>query len=685
MATTGTISNTFRTGYALRIVWTVDSQSVANNTSTVTAKVQLVSLGSSYTINSSASKTGTLTINGTAYSFDFTAALSGSQTKTIFTKTVTVAHGSDGSKSCTFSASAGINVTLSGTYYGTVSASGKGTFNTIARATVPTVSATSVNMGESITINMPRAASTFVHTLTYKFGSATGTIGSSLGTSKAWTVPLSLASQIPNGTSGTCTITCQTYNGSTLVGSKTVSFTAKVPSSVIPTFNSVSVADTNTNYATQFASLVQNKSKAKFTINAVGAYGSTIKAYKTVIEGKTYTGATPTTAVLTTSGNVTAKVTVTDSRGRTATTDKTFYLIPYTAPKITTFEGFRSDGEGAIDYEGLNANLSIAFSIATANDKNTAAYKVEYRKNGDSAWTSLSSGNSFTLTENLVTGAIFSLDNAFEIRLSVTDYFATITKTFELPTAFTLLDFNASGRGVAFGKVSELAEGVEFQLPAFFNHAETPSSVTYLDTGQDLNELLTPGFYSIPNTAVSASILNKPWEGNPTGSIVVLSEGNSSQRVQIAHRGTKGNGCIYERTYYQSAWGDWQVVHNGGQKVLWSGGYYMTATHTITLSEKVSEQTSGIVLVFSRYSGGTQQNYHWNHFFISKEWVRLHGGTGCSFILTTDGVFGIMASKYLYIHDDKIGGNDVNNQTGTAASGITYNNAAFVLRYVIGV
>ena len=51
MATTGTIQKDIRTGYRLQIVWTVDSQSVANNTSTITVKVQLVSTGSSYTIN----------------------------------------------------------------------------------------------------------------------------------------------------------------------------------------------------------------------------------------------------------------------------------------------------------------------------------------------------------------------------------------------------------------------------------------------------------------------------------------------------------------------------------------------------------------------------------------------------------------------------------------------------------
>ena len=127
MATSGTIQQAITTGYRIQIAWTVDSQSVANNTSTVTAKVQLVSTGSSYTIVSSATKSGSLTINGTAYTFTFSAALSGSQTKTLFTKTVTISHASNGTKTCAFSATCGINVTLSGTYYGNVTASGRAT------------------------------------------------------------------------------------------------------------------------------------------------------------------------------------------------------------------------------------------------------------------------------------------------------------------------------------------------------------------------------------------------------------------------------------------------------------------------------------------------------------------------------------------------------------------------------
>lgn len=257
MAKTGTITKAIRTGYQMKIVWTVGSQSVANNTSSVTVKVQLVSTGTSYTINSSTSKSGSLTINGTKYTFSFSAALSGNQTKTLFTKTVTVAHNADGSKACAFASTIGIKVTLGGTYYGDVTATGSGTFDTIPRATTPTLSASSVNMGSSITINMPRAASAFTHTLTYKFGNATGTIGSGLGTSKAWDVPLSLASQIPSGTSGTCTVTCKTYNGSTLIGTKTVSFKASVPAAVVPTISAVSMTETVSGLAANFGAFVQ--------------------------------------------------------------------------------------------------------------------------------------------------------------------------------------------------------------------------------------------------------------------------------------------------------------------------------------------------------------------------------------------------------------------------------------------
>ena len=111
----------------------------------------------------------------------------------------------------------------------------------------------------------------------------------------------------------------------------------------------------------------------------------------------------------------------------------------------------------------------------------------------------------------------------------------------------------------------------------------------------------------------------------------------------------------------------------------------MSAGHTVTLSKKVSEQVNGIVLVFSRYTEDEPKNYHFNSFFVPRDLVSAQLGNGHSFIMTTGNNFDLIAMKYLYIHDDKIVGNENNITTGTGASGITYTNNAFVLRYVLGV
>ena len=468
MATSGSIQQAIRTGYRIQIAWTVDSQSVANNTSTVTAKVQLVSTGSSYTINSSASKSGSLTINGTKYTFNFTAALSGNQTKTLYTKTVTVAHNADGTKTCSFSATCGIDVTLSGTFYGDITASGSGTFDTIARAsTISSVtSSVSVTGSNAVTVSISRKASSFTHTVVFSFGSYSNT-QTSIGTSASYTIPQTWLNAIPNATSGTAKVTVTTYSGSTKIGSAvSANFTVTVPSTVVPTISAVSLSEAVSGLAAQFGTYVQNKSKIAVKITAAGALSSTIKTYKTTIQGANFTAASFTSGVLTKSGTSDVTITVTDSRGRTASTTRSITVTAYAAPKITSFQGFRCLANGTENYEGTYLNAALNFSISSVGSKNTASYTVEYKLQSATSWTTLTSGSVYALNSNIISASgLFGVDSSFDIRLSVKDYFTTITSTFEIPTAFTLLDFNASGKGVAFGKVSEVANGMEIDLP----------------------------------------------------------------------------------------------------------------------------------------------------------------------------------------------------------------------------
>lgn len=564
MATSGSIQQAITTGYRIQIAWTVDSQSVANNTSTVTAKVQLVSTGSSYTIVSSATKSGSLTINGTKYTFNFSAALSGSQTKTLFTKTVTVAHNADGTKTCAFSATCGINVTLSGTYYGNVTASGNGTFNTIARAsTISSVTASvAVNGTNAVTVAITRASSSFKHIVVFSFGSYTQTVNN-VDTSTSYAIPTSWLNAIPNGTSGTAKVTVTTYSGSTKIGSAvSKNFTLTVPSTVVPTISGVTLSDGVSGLATQFGGYVQSKSKLSVKITAAGALSSTIKTYKTVVQGVTFTGASITSGLLMHSGTSTVTITVTDSRGRTASTTRSITVIPYTAPKITSFQGFRCLSNGTENYEGTYVNAAVNFSISAVSNKNTASYTVEYKLQSATSWTKLTEGSVYALNSSIISASgAFSVDSSYDIRLTVKDYFATIRSTFEIPTAFTLLDFNASGKGIAFGKVSELTNGVEFALPMKASYGELINSPVHLPLNQNLNNLTDPGYYIIPNTAASSTILNKPSQsGTATALIEVIPIGDGIQKMQRFTLCNKDEQLIWQRQYYSDAWGAWMLV-----------------------------------------------------------------------------------------------------------------------------
>lgn len=467
MATSGTIQEAIRTGYRLQIAWEVNSQSVANNTSSVTAKVQLVSTGSSYTINSSASKSGSLTINGTRYTFSFSAALSGNQTKTLYTKTVTVAHAANGTKTCSFSATAGINVTLGGTYYGNVTASGSGVFNTIARASSisSVTSSVSVTGSNAVTVAITRASSSFTHKVVFTFGSYSKTT-EDVGTSTSYTIPQSWLNAIPNATSGTAKVTVTTYSGSTKIGS-TVSknFTLTVPSTVIPIISAVTLTEAVSGLAAAFGGYVQNKSRIKASITAAGALSSTVKTYKTTIQSASYSGASFTSGILRQSGTSNVTIKVTDSRGRSASVTRSITVNPYSAPKISGFTGTRCLENGTENYDGTYLKASVKYSISTVGNKNTTDYKLEYKAQNSDTWTALTNGTGYAVDTDIISAnAILDVDSSYDLRLTVTDYFGTVQSVATVPTAFTLLDFNASGKGVAFGKVSE-EDKVEVNLP----------------------------------------------------------------------------------------------------------------------------------------------------------------------------------------------------------------------------
>lgn len=126
------------------------------------------------------------------------------------------------------------------------------------------------------------------------------------------------------------------------------------------------------------------------------------------------------------------------------------------------------------------------------------------------------------------------------------------------------------------------------------------------------------------------------------------------------------------------------VEFSSDNKILWSGASHMNGSQTAYLSDNVSNQPNGIVLVFSLYRDGAAANASFNTHFVSKKEIELFSGNAHTFMMGINSGFSKIGAKYLSIYDDHLTGNDTNTATGTN-SGITFDNAGFVLRAVIGV
>lgn len=457
MASSGSFSGSIKDGhYKLKISWT-QTKNVSANTSTIKCTAYLIN---DYSLSINSRSDNYITIAGTKKTYS-SPAISSTGTHTLGTVSQTVTHDSDGTKSITISGVFYIRATLSGTYYEKISASATVTLDTIPRAS--TVSATAVTMGNASTITITRASSSFTHTLTYSFGSATGTIATkTTSTSVSWTPAVSLANQIPNAVSGTCTITCTTYNGTTNIGSKTCTLKLTIPSSVKPTITSLTATRVDGTVPSTWGIYVQSKSKATLTINgAAGSYGSTISSYSISGGGYSGTASTLTTGFLNTSGTITFTAKVTDSRGRVsdeATVSIT--VIAYAAPSFSSYLSQRCDSAGTLNDEGTYVKGTVAYSYSSCSSKNTVTRATYYKKTTDTSWTnasaSFSSGTAFTFG-----GGNISSEYSYDIKYTITDAFTTITVFDVVSTAAVVMDFKVGGKGVAVGKVSEADDTFE--------------------------------------------------------------------------------------------------------------------------------------------------------------------------------------------------------------------------------
>lgn len=460
MALSGTVnSNAYEVRY-LQLTWSA-TQSIENNTSTI-----------SWTLKGAGSSSGTWYMAG-----GFEVVIDGStvfSTSTdnrikLYGNTVvasgkkTIAHNQDGTRS--------VSISISGAIYNyAVNCSGSGTFtlDTIPRAS--SISVGNLTLGSAGTITINRASSAFTHTLTYYWGSTSGTIATKTSSaSVSWTPSLDLADYIPCNSLGQGSIKCDTYNGSTLIGSKTISFYGKVPdiTATKPTVT-LNLTEAVDDVKTKIGAYIKDLSKLSIEVSGSGKYSASIKSYSIKANGATYMESTAITELLSTSGNMVITATATDSRGYVGTASVTINVLDYTKPKVNIFTAERSDSSGNVSESGssLKVNYGVAYTSLTGpNGSNQVTTNILYKTKDAKDYTSVQVTD---LAGTKVLANAVDINHTYDVLLEVSDSFNTTTVSTIISTAFTLLDFNASGKGMAIGKVSEEAEKVEVALPLKF-------------------------------------------------------------------------------------------------------------------------------------------------------------------------------------------------------------------------
>lgn len=553
-----------------RILVTTNSQSTANNTSNVTFTFQARrtdysvhvynNYGQAYWQIAAGGKS-----SGNNY-FNINWNYGQNVWFTIASWSTTITHNSDG----TYSSYAEAYV-YTGVSPSSLSGRANYTLTTIPRASsISSISGSTI--GSNITVNIARQSSSFTHQVWWRIngtGSWTS-LGTNFGTSCTFNLPMSVCNSVTQSTTCTLNIAIRAIsNGSYVGGEVWSSKTVNVPSSVVPSFSSLSVTDTSR--AKNLGIWVQGISTASCTINgAGGSYGSWITSYRiSTSAGHNIYSSSGTTGTINSSGNVTVTGTVTDSRGRTASKSVTINLKAYSAPRFNSYNITRSSSTPT--NVTVAASGSVSSLLNGSTQKNTLSYVIKYKQSTASSWssvTAVSGGTSFNNSKQL-TG--ISSTRSYNFQLVLTDYFNSVTIPLSLSTSPTLADFKQAGVGI--GKYHErgvLDVGGDAYISGGLNvgGSSTVNGLLTVNNKIIANKGLQPQG-SNPITSTGADTTAN-WGALNTSLYFYTNTGQLiNQPSQWGYILNLGQGSEVHQIWMEQASGS--IWHRGGNGAGWSG------------------------------------------------------------------------------------------------------------------
>lgn len=400
--------------------------------------------------------------------------------------------------------------------------------------------------------------------------------------------------------------------------------------------------------------------------------------------------------------------------------------LAYTKPRISNLVVTRAEYVStSVGYVASDEGTVALITFDWECDRDVESLGVSWQSANSDAGSASINGAGTSSIASAILEREFDQEATYTFTITVRDSGGATSATATMSGTSFPIDAKAGGDGISFGKPAELGAEqslggkgvVDCAFDAKFNQpvygtVRGLDKLPQIPNGADFDNYMVPGCWGVYGNAGAETMANIPVK--KAGCLEVEAATGEGVRLggwsYLRQRYTpfRGEDPVYERDISRdtsNAWtyGSWYKVtltpaasnkayHT--QKSLWVGALTMHGgngnsanAQRITLSEAVSAQPNGIVLVFSRFvpSSATAENNNFYTFFVPKVQVANHAGAGHTFVMATTLTFDEMASKYLYINDTTISGNDNNALIGTSPSGIKYANNRFVLRYVIGV
>ena len=524
----------------------------AKNTSTLTVKLEVASTAwtVSYRLGGTIKAGGVTVVDFGATACTVTTNANGNYYTAGTWTSGEIAHNVDGSQSIAIA----VNLQGSGspapTWYMTGS-------KTVALTNIPrasTVGATAANIGAVSTVTVSRKSTAYTHTLAYKFGSLTGYLTAAGGTSTtaakltatsiAFTVPTSFYAQIPNAKTGTCTLTCTTYSGSTQIGAaQTCSFAVTAPAGACAPTVSGTVVDTNA--ATKALTgdenrLVRYYSTALCTIAAAAKNAATIASR--AIAGTALTGAATTRSIAgVTTGSF--AFSATDSRGYSATATVTKTLINYVplTCNATASRNGPTTGNATLKLSGnyfagsfgaASNTLTVSYQIAPAGGSFGAAVALTPSV-GNGTWSATASLTGLTYTD------------AWTVRVKVADKLVTVTKDVAVSRGVPVFDWGTDNFRVNGTVLVNKGDWNQIQMPAANgNYAilETNGSYASLDmrTGASSADRRGLRVFNAGGNSADAGVLYYETKNGASTSYKLYGEHNKPTPAAIGALATSG-------------------------------------------------------------------------------------------------------------------------------------------------